>query len=80
MHNYGIMPVMVKFFPEKRYVGSLNNPSSVAVKKGTVVVDHVPRKISTTFICQRGSISCRVTGSWYYSLDLPQGGLEIPVV
>ena len=33
--------------PHKREIGNPHDPSSVAVKKRTVVVNHVPRKIST---------------------------------
>ena len=65
--------------PCKREVGNPHDPSTVAVKKGTVVVSHMPRKISTIcsiFIRQGGTILCRVNGSRHYSSDLPQGGLE----
>ena len=46
-----------------------------------VVVDHVPRAISSVcylFLGKSSTISCQVTGTRYYSCDLPQGGLEIP--
>jgi len=69
--------------PCEREIENPHNPSSVAVKKGTVLVGHVPRKISTLysiFICQGGTILCRVNGSWCYSSDLPQGGLEVPCI
>ena len=45
------------------------------------VVGHIPRKISTLssiFLQRNGRITCVVTGSRFYSVDLPQGGLEVP--
>ena len=51
------------------------------IKPGTGVVGHIPRRISTPcnmFIRSGGSITCIVTGSRHYSVDLPQGGLEVP--
>ena len=67
----------------EREVGNPLDPSAVAVKKGTTIVGHVPRKISTIcsiFIRQGGTISCMVNGSRRYSSDLPQGGLEVPCI
>ena len=65
---------MMIIFPVKE-IGNPHDPSSIAVKKGIVVVDHLPRKISTIrsilFICRGGTILCRVNGSQHYSLDLP---------
>ena len=53
---------------------------AVAVVKGSDVVGHVPRKIST--ICSlfliSGTIRCEVSGNRQYSADLDQGGLEVP--
>jgi len=72
-----------KILPCTREVGNPHDPSSVAVNRGTVVVGHVPRMLSTVcsiFICREGTISCRVNGSWRYSSDLPQGGLEVPCI
>ena len=50
----------------KRQIGNPHDPSAVAVKKGTTVVGHVSRIISTIcsiFICRGGVIVCRVNGS-----------------
>ena len=54
---------------------------SVAVKKGGVVVGHLPRKVSrlcSLFLRRGGTIDCMVTGARRHSTDLPQGGLEVP--
>ena len=54
---------------------------AVAVMNGTVVVGHVPRRISyicNIFLRHSGSIICRVTGPRQYSRDLESGGLEVP--
>ena len=59
------------------------DPFAVAIKRGPETVGHVPRTIScvcTLFLRQRGSISCEVTGSRRSSVDLPQGGLELPCI
>ena len=48
---------------------------------GDQIVGHVPRIISTIcslFIRRSGLLVCIVNGLQRYSLDLPQGGLEIP--
>ena len=53
---------------------------AVAVKKSQTVVGHLPRKISrvcSLFLRRGGVIECTVTGKQRYSVDLPQGGLEI---
>ena len=54
---------------------------SVAVRKGTNIIGHVPRRISysfTLFIRSGGVINCFTTGPRQYSRDLPQRGLDIP--
>lgn len=54
---------------------------AVAVKKETLIVGHLPRKLSricSLFLKRGGLISCQVNGRRRYSRDLPQGGLEIP--
>ena len=69
--------------PCTREVNNLHYPFSVAVKKDSIIVGHVPRKVSaicSLFLKRGGSIMCRVTGSKRYSADLPQGGLEIPAI
>ncbi len=54
----------------------------MAVIKGADVVGHVPRKISTMcsmFLRRVGSvIVCTITGSRRHSIDLVQGGMEVP--
>jgi len=55
----------------------------VAIRKDDSVVGHVPRAISavcSSFICHGGLILCRVSGSRRHSVDLLQGGLEVPCV
>ena len=37
-------------------------------------------RISALFLKRQGKISCKVLGRRHYSVDLPQGGLEIPFV
>ena len=61
------------------------NPSdlyAVAIKKGSEVVGHMPRKMSAAcslFLQLRGALHCEITNSHHqYSSDIPQGGLEIP--
>ena len=49
--------------------------------KGNDVVGHIPRKISSLcyfFLSKGGRLECKVTGKRQHSIDLPQGGLEIP--
>lgn len=66
-----------------RELHNLRDPFAVAVKKGSIIVGHVPRTISAAcsmFLRRNGTISCQVTGNRRYSSDLPQGGLEIPCI
>ena len=66
----------------EREIGIPHDLSSTAAKKG-IMVGHVLRKISATcfmFIHWGGTILCRVNGSWCYSSDLPQEGLEVPCI
>ena len=54
---------------------------AVAIMKGGVIIGHLPRRISklcTLFLRRGGSLSCIVSGSRRYSVDLTQGVLEIP--
>ena len=54
---------------------------AVAIRKSGDTVGHVPHSISTlcsVFIRRGGTIFCVVTGRRRYSMDLPQGGMEIP--
>ena len=67
----------------EREVGNRSDTFAVAVKKGTVMVGHVPRTISSIcsiFIRRGYNIKCRVMGTRRYSSDLPQGGLELPCI
>jgi len=64
-----------------RETTNTEDPYAVAVKRGSAVVDHVPRKISAAcalFLRRKGTIRCTITGSRRFSADLPQGGLEVP--
>lgn len=59
------------------------DPFAVSVVKASTIVGHVPRRISpvcSLFLRRNGTIRCRVNGSRHHSLDLPQGGLEIPCI
>ena len=62
--------------------GNLFDPYAVAIKKGTNVIGHIPRKISAAcslFLEMSGTLTCEITDSNHqYSFDLPQGGLQIP--
>ena len=61
--------------------GNLHDIYAVAVMKGNDVVGHIPRKISSLcyfFLSKGGRLECKVTGKRQHSIDLPQGGLEIP--
>ena len=53
---------------------------AVAVIEDDSIVGHILRKISLVcllFLWRGGSIACVITGTRRYSVDLPQGGLEI---
>ena len=71
---------MVKFLHART---NLEDPYAVAVVTSGTTVGHVPRAISAVchfFLRKSGTIHCQVTGSRWYSSDLPQGGLEIPCI
>ena len=54
---------------------------AVAVKKDGTIIGHLPRIISracSLFLRRGNFISCHVTGHRRYSVDLLQGGLEVP--
>ena len=56
---------------------------SVVIQESDEVVEHLPRKIShvcSLFLRRGGEITCEITGRRRHSLDLPQGGLEIPCI
>ena len=62
--------------------GNASDSYAVAIKKGSEIIGHVPRKIPAAchlFLGFGGSLSCSITDAHHrYSSDLPQGGLEIP--
>lgn len=73
--------VVGETLPCNREVGNIHNPYAVSIKKGDLVVGHVPKKVlclCSLFLRRGGTICCEVTGSRRYSADLLQGGLEIP--
>ena len=54
---------------------------AVAVKKDGTIIGHLPRIISracSLFLRRGNFISRRITGHRRYSVDLLQGGLEVP--
>lgn len=61
--------------------GNLFDPYAVAIKKGSEVIGHIPRKISPAcflFLEMSGTLTCEITDSNHqYSFDLPQGGMQI---
>ena len=64
-----------------REVGNIHDLYAVSVIKPGGVVDHIPRRICTPcnmFIRSSSSITCIVTGSRHYSVNLPKEGLEVP--
>lgn len=65
----------------EREEGNTEDPYAVAVMYSGGIVGHVPRVISAAcslFLERSGTINCRIIGSRRYSIDLPQGGLELP--
>ena len=66
-----------------REIGNREDPFAVAVMKDSNIVGHLPRSIScicSLFLRHSGSLKCRIVGGRRRSVDLPQGGLEIPCV
>lgn len=65
----------------RREAGNIHDSYAVCMVHPTgLIVGHVPRTISAVcdlFIHQGGTITCQVTGDKKYSVDLPQGGLEL---
>ena len=63
---------------------NINDPCAVCmVHPSGIVVGHVQRTISSVcsmFILRGGNISCQITGSRQHSIDLPQRGLELPLL
>ena len=69
-------PVINKELVCAQESGNSHNPHAMAIKKGSLVVGHVPRKISAvcSLFLRAGTITATVTDSHQYSNDLPQGG------
>ena len=64
----------------EREKNSAKDPHAVAVVRENVIVSHLPQKISqisALFLKRQGKISFKVLERRHYSVDLPQGGLEI---
>ena len=73
--------VVGEILPCNCETGNVHDPYAVSIKKGGVIVGHVPKKLSclcSLFLQWGGIICCEVTGLRRYYSDLPQGGLEIP--
>ena len=77
-------PTAGEQLPCRREPGNIQDPFSVAVMEGSDVVGHVPKKISSIcsmFLQRGGTIICEITSTnRRYSVDLPQGGLEVPCI
>ena len=76
-------PVLGEELESRREVGNVDRYAVGVYKPDGTLVGHLPRRISTlssVSLNRGGSISCQVTGRRKRSIDLPQGGLEIPCV
>ena len=76
-------PTIDEKLPCKRNIGNSHDMFAVAFKNSSEVVGHVPRfllSICLIFIRRGGEIVCRITGTRRYSVDLPQGGMEVPCI
>ncbi len=74
-------PVVGEIIMCQQDFGNLHDPYAVAAVRDSVTVGHVPRTISSlcySFLRRNGTISCQITGRRQRSVDLPQGGLEVP--
>ncbi len=74
---------MVNYFNVEENQRTGTDPFAVAVFKDRIIVGHLPRKFAAVFslfLRRGGTILCRVNGSRRYSVDLPQGGLEVPCI
>ena len=73
-------PVIGEILTCEEEPGNVNDLFAVAIKRSGIVVGHIPRTISSVccLFLRRGTISCEVIGHRQYSLDLPQGGLDVP--
>ena len=73
-------PTLGEILSCRRETDNFHDRFAVAVMKGTDLVGHVPKKISTicSLFLRSGTLRCKVSGSRQYSADLDQGGLEVP--
>lgn len=65
----------------KQEFGNIMDPYAVAVVRQGSIVGHIPRKISAIchlFLRHGGQMVVQVVGPRRHSVDLPQGGLEVP--
>ena len=77
------MTNLEEVLPCVREESNPHDPFAVAIHDGSNIVGHVPRKFSALcvlFIQRDDIIACQMIGSKQYSMDLSQGGLEIPCV
>ena len=67
------MPVINEELVCAQESGNPHDPYAVVIKKGSLVVGHVPRKISAvcSLFLRAGTITATVTDSRQYSNDLP---------
>lgn len=75
------LPVIGEELHCHRETANMVDRYAVAVTKNDQIVGHLPKKISklaSLFIRRGGNIVCKVTGRRRRSLDLIQGGLEVP--
>ena len=69
-------PCLGEILPAEVEEGNHDDEYAIAVRKGSVVVGHVPKEYSRTFyffLRHGGSITCRVTAPRKFGL-----GLEVP--
>ena len=67
----------------RRQISNVVDRYAVCTMKDDEIVGHLPQKISrlcSLFLCRGGSIRCQITGNRRHSVDLPQGGLELPCI
>ena len=79
--NFRGLGSTMKFF-NMRENGRVRVPAAVVREKVPHLQGRVGsrRRISALFLKRQDKISCKVLGRRRYSVDLPQGGLEIPFV
>ena len=74
-------PELGEYLVCEREATNVNDRYAVAVVKDHVIIAHLPRaqtKIYSLFLLRNGTIDCVMIGSRRYSVDLLQGGLEVP--